>query len=280
MPKSFILRLIARGKSHCVGSLWAPCCRNAAMRRYKGSRKGLLALVNRQISRAEEKKESTQYSLNTPLPPSNNAGWVTSSIPICPYATGFNITQGVQQGQRVGNQIRTKKCWVKGIIHPNIQDAATNIQPLPISIRMILFKDKFNKSSQPSAVGIDLFQSGSTVLPPQNDLADMVLDLNRDRYQIYHDEKFKVGTSNFQGTGNIAGFQFFANNDFKYNCEFYVDCTKFLPKTITYNDASSSPMSDTLWMLFLPVWANGGQMAASQITCSMSWAASYQYTDA
>ena len=65
---------------------------------------------------------------------------------------------------------------------------------------MILFKDKFNKSSQPSAVGIDLFQSGSTVLPPQNDLADMVLDLNRDRYQIYHDEKFKVGTSNFQGT--------------------------------------------------------------------------------
>ena len=57
---------------------------------------------------------------------------------------------------------------------------------------MILFKDKFNKSSQPSAVGIDLFQSGSTVLPPQNDLADMVLDLNRDRYQIYHDEKFKL----------------------------------------------------------------------------------------
>ena len=111
---------------------------------------------------------------------------------------------------------------------------------------MILFKDKFNKSSQPSAVGIDLFQSGVYCFAPQNDLADMVLDLNRDRYQIYHDEKFKVGTSNFQGTGNIAGFQFFANNDFKYNCEFYVDCTKFLPKTITYNDASSSPMSDTL----------------------------------
>ena len=31
-------------------------------RRYKSNPKGLLALVNRQIGRSEEKKESTQYS--------------------------------------------------------------------------------------------------------------------------------------------------------------------------------------------------------------------------
>ena len=78
----------------------------------------LLWLIDRL---AERREKSLQYSLNTPYHPSNNAGWVTSSIPICPYAAGFNITQGVQQGQRVGNQIRTK-CWVKGIIHPSIQD--------------------------------------------------------------------------------------------------------------------------------------------------------------
>lgn len=242
--------------------------------------KGLVKTIEKVVSKNEEVKESSQYSLNTPLAPSNNAGWVASSIPICPYATGFVISQGAGQGQRIGNQIRTKKCWVKGIIHPNIQDPTTNIQPLPIQIRMILFKDKFNKSSQPSAVGIDLFQNGSTVLPPQNDLCDMILDINKDRYTVYHDETMKLGTSNFQGTGNLASFQFFANNDFNYNCQFSVDCTKFLPKTITYNDAGTSPMGDTLWMLLMPVWANGGQMASTQITCSMSWVAVYNYTDA
>lgn len=254
--------------------------RNATMRRYQGSRKGLLAMVNRQIAKTEEKKESCQYSLNTPLPVSVNSGWVTSSIPICPYATGFTISQGVGQGQRVGNQIRTKKCWVKGILHPTDYNATTNPQPLPFSVRMLIFKDKFNKSSQPSAVGIDLFQNGSTVLPPQNDLADMVLDINRDRYQVYHDEVLKVGFAGYGGSGALAIFQNFVNNDFSFNAEFNVDVTKFLPKTITYNDVSTSPMGDTLWMIFLPVAANGSQLLANNTGLTMSWSAVYQYTDA
>ena len=248
--------------------------------RKKAVKANLRSEIKRVISRQEEHKESCQYSLNTPLPPSNNVSWVTSSIPICPNAAGFQITQGVGQGQRVGNQIRTKKCWVKGVLHPTIYDAATNNQPLPFEVRMLLFKDKFNKSSQPSAVNLDLFQNGSSVLAPQNDLVDMILDLNRDRYTIYHDEILKVGTANSGGTGNLASFQYFANNDFSYNVKFHVDCTKFLPSVVTYNDTSTSPMSDSLWLIFLPVAANGSQLASNNTGLAMSWTAVYQYTDA
>ena len=187
------------------------------MRRYARrvpAKKGLVSLIKRVATSTEEKKESNQFSLNTPLPSFLNAGWTTSSIPICPFATGFIIPQGTGQGQRVGNQIRTQKCVVRGIIHPNAYDAVTNPQPIPIEIRMILFKDKFFRSGQPSAVALDLFQNGSTVLPPQNDLADMILDLNRDRYQIYHDQILKVGNADYSGSGTLLIFQSFTNNDF------------------------------------------------------------------
>ena len=39
-------------------------------------------------------------------------------------------------------------------------------------------------------------------------------------------------------------------------------------------------MSDTLWMIFLPVAANGSQLSANNTGLTMSWQASYEYTDA
>lgn len=254
-----------------------------AMRKYARrtpAKKSLVKLIKRVATSTEERKESNQFSLNTPLPNVTNAGWTTSSIPICPFATGFVIPQGVGQGQRVGNQIRTQKCMVRGILHPTIFDAATNPQPLPFEVRMLLFKDKFFRSGQPSAVAIDLFQNGSSVLPPQNDLVDMLLDVNRDRYQVYHDEILKVGYAGYEGSGTLPSFQSFTNNDFALNAKFSVDCTKFLPAVIDYNDGGTSPMSDTLWMIFLPVAANGSQLSANNSGLAMAWQATYEYTDA
>lgn len=254
--------------------------RLGTMRRYAPRSRSIVSLVKRSISRTEEKKESQLYSLNTPLPPSNNAGWTASSIQISPGTTGFSIPQGAGQGQRIGNQIRTKKAWVRGVLHILSYDVATNINPLPTEVRMFIFKDKFNRTGQPSAVALDLFQTGSTSIGPQNDLVDTILEFNKDRYQIYHEQVLKVGTAAYEGTGAIAAFQNFTNNDFSLNAKFEVDITKFLPTVVQYNDAGTQPMSDSLWMLFIPVQAGGGQFGASQISTSMSWTASYHYTDA
>ena len=134
-----------------------------AMRKYARrtpAKKSLVKLIKRVATSTEEKKESNQYSLNTPLPPSNNAGWTTSSIPICPFATGFIIPQGVGQGQRVGNQIRTQKCMVRGILHPTTFEATTNNQPLPYEVRMVLFKDKFFRSDSPRQSPSTCFRTG------------------------------------------------------------------------------------------------------------------------
>lgn len=249
-------------------------------RRYKSVPKAFKAMVNRAVNRTEEKKESNVYSLNTPLPSVANAGWTSSSISIAPSSTGFVIPQGTGQGNRIGNHIRTKRAYVKGILHQNTYDLTTNPIPLPLQVRMLIFKDKFNKSGQPSAVALDLFQTGSTSVGPQNDLVDQILDVNKDRYQVYHDEIMKVGFAAYNGTGTSAVFQSFANNDFQMNCKFEVDITKFIPKQIMYNDAGAAPMNDNLWMIFIPSQTVGGTVSANSTMLNMSWSATYEYTDA
>lgn len=242
--------------------------------------KAFKAVVENALARNEEKKETNLYSLNHPIVPINAAGWTASSICLSPSIAGYNIAQGTGQGQRVGNRIRVKKSWVKGIIHPSAYNASTNPNPAPYQIRMLIFKDKFAPTSQPAAVALDLFQSGSTSIPPQNDLADCILDINRDRYQVYHDEILKMGPAANQGSGTDVAFAQYMNNDFSFNCKFEVDVTKFLPKTIVFNDASLSAMTDSLWMIFLPCLANGGAIGASVNAITMSWTSVLNYTDA
>lgn len=238
------------------------------------------AKVKKVVERDMEHKESNVYSVNTPLPSTANAGWTASSISIAPSSTGFVIPQGTGQGNRIGNQITTKKAVVKGILHQNIYDAGTNGIPLPVQVRMLIFKDKFNKAGQPAAVSLDLFQTGSTSIGPTNDLVDMILEVNKDRYQVYHDEIMKLGFANYAGTGVNANFQSFANNDYSLNCEFSVDITKFIPKNIMYNDGGAAPMNDNLWMIFIPAQSVGGIIAANSTLLNMSWSAYYHYIDA
>lgn len=250
---------------------------------YKGrpkTSKNFAKAVRKVVERTEELKE-TQFNFQaTNLPPSNASSWTSSSMQISPGTSGFQIFQGPAQGERIGNQIRTRKAWVRGVMHIMPYDASVNSQPIPTEVRMLIFKDKFNRTSRPSAVAIDLFQQGSTSIGPQNDLVDMILDVNRDRYQVYHDQILKVGTSAYAGTGTLPSFQSFANNDFSLNAKFNVDITKFLPSVVQYNDNTSQPMSDSLWMIFLPVQAGGGQFGSTQVTTQMSWVAGYSYTDA
>lgn len=253
--------------------------RKAAYKRPRVSPK-LATAIKTVVSREEEHKESTLYSLNTPLPPVSNGGWTASSISIAPSSTGFVIPQGTGQGNRIGNQIRTRKAVVRGIINPTVYDGTTNTQPMPTQIRMLIFKDKFNKTGQPAAVALDLFNTGSTSVGPQNDLVDMILDVNTDRYTVYADRVLKVGNANYGGSGSLAIWQSMTNNDFSFNASFSVDITKFLPSVVTYNDSASAPMSDNLWMIFLPVQATGGATGATQIVNTLTWMATYNYTDA
>jgi len=265
-----------------AGGARSTSLRSGTMRRYKRSSKSVKDLVAKAVSRNQEKKESNVFAQNRNLYGSVNASWAASSIQLSPGTSpnGFSIPNGTGQGNRIGNRIRVEKAWVKGIIFPMPTNEVTNPSPVPLQIRMLIFKDKYRATAQPAAINLDLFQTGSTSIGPADNLVDMILDINRDRYQIYHDSVMKLGFAENAGTGGVVAQQYRTNNDFSYNCEFNIDITNFLPKNIVFNDAEVNPMSDGLWMQFLVVPANGTVAGNNAIFAQLHYSANIEYSDA
>jgi len=254
----------------------------APKRRYKVQKvsKPLRAAIAKVIAGNEEKKVNNYYSTGNSIQGVAGGGWAVSSIPICPNSVGFQIPQGTGQGQRIGNQIKVKKGILKVIWQANPYDLSTNPTPAPFQVRMLLFKDKLDAQAQPTNISTELFQSSSTSIGPLNDLVDMLLPINKDRYHVYYDRVVKVGPQFYTGTGSAPNFGNGSNNDFQLNPQVEVDFTKFLPSKIQFDDTSSNPTSDGLWMLMIPADVEGSTIPAGTIVGGYTYSAELHFTDA
>lgn len=87
----------------------------------------------------------------------------------------------------------------------------------------------------------------------------MISDVNRNQFQIFYDKVVKLGYATAEGTGNNAGQQYFANNDYKFNIMRKINITKMLAKTYGYNDSTTDPSSGrALFIWFFYANADGG----------------------
>jgi len=271
-----------RSRSSSRGSDLGYAGRGVPTRRYKTQKvsKPLKIAIERVITRNEEKKTNNFYSNGNSIQGVAGGGWSTSPIPICPNSTGFQIPQGTGQGQRIGNQIKVKKMILKVILQANPYNLTTNPTPQPFQCRMILMKDKLGPTSTPTNLTTELFNSSSTSIGPTNDLVDMLLPINKDRYQIYFDEVIKVGPQFYTGSGQNANYGSGSNNDFLLNPLIEVDCTKFIPSKVQFDDTSSNPTSHGLWLLFIPANSDGTAILSTTVVGGYTYSTELDFTDA
>lgn len=195
------------------------------------------------------------------------------------------IAQGTGQGQRIGNKIRTKRCWMRGTFTPLPYHNINNPAPTPIQIKMAIFYDKEDPNAQPLPfTNGDFFQNGNGTKTFQNDLADLWSPYNMDRYRILEEKSFKLGYSTTgSATGSSGGTttqSFYANNDFNLNANFSFDLTKYLPVNVTYNDGQTLPTSRGL---FCAIWyssASGGALGVGTQLTGVQYVVNYEYEDA
>ena len=198
------------------------------------------------------------------------------TISMIPYN---NIVQGVGQGQRIGNTIRTRRVEFNFSITPTPY-SSTNSQPVPQEIIMMFGKVKNSRAQQPiSSDFAHLWQAGSSNVGPYSTTLDLLQDVNKDYFTVYKVCKFKVGYATAQASGNSTANQFFANNDYKLNVTRRMNITKYCPKIVKFNDATAQPTNDGLWMW---AWAvNGDGSFTAQFTpAQMSYSLNYVYEDA
>lgn len=235
-------------------------------------RRGVSAPVKSYIKRTLhaniENKTHCKYSFGNPITSySQNPSLLVNSI--IPYAT---MTQGSHQGQRLGNEIRTRKAMFNYTIYANKYVAGTNPVPTPVEVLIFIGKVKNSKPLVPINTDFQkLFQEGSGSSAPQSNLTDCLMAVNKDWFQCYKIIRHKIGWS----FTNQYGYW---NNDYKINVIRKVDCTKFCPKILKFNDASSQPTNDGLYFWAMCVNADG--TLASQQPAFMDYVMDYTYEDA
>lgn len=241
--------------------------------------KQAIAKVVKSVVRGMAEKKFCRYNWQFSFGAYNTSSWTGNGLqPLTPYSTFTDIAQGAQQNQRIGNRIRTHRLIFNGYIQPTIYNGTTNPAPRPQEVMMVIFSTRDDSTTLTTALPGFLNNGGSSIAP-QGSLLDSIQPLNEDLYTIYHKRIFKVGFADYGGAGASTNAQNYANNDYKLVNRFYIDCTKWCPKTLKFNDADNTPTNRILYVAFLPMYYDGSAMGTALSTCQVNASWQYVFTD-
>jgi len=249
---------------------------------YKKRAMPLKKMIRKEIARNIENKTSQYYNYDVRLYAVGNASFPTDNVfPVGVDPTSLIIPPGTAQGNRIGNEIKTKKLMFKGTLSPRPYDSTFNAAPQPVQLKMWIFYDKTDPTALPNPQAAnDFFQNGNSSKGFQNDLVDMWSPVNADRYRILASKTFKLGAAFNTGLGSNGALQNSANNDFKYNCNFSFNLTKHYPQRVKFNDGTTVPTTRGLFCMCAYVNATGAPVVSSQYTVALQYMLDYQFEDA
>lgn len=258
--------------------------RKMARKVRRTKRVSIKKLVKAEIARNIEDKTAANFIniRNLYSSTSSAANFDANNVFSCAWGAGaVTIVQGTGQGARTGNQVKLKRMTVKGSIHPMAYNATSNPTPVPMYCRMILFRLRNDPTTAPAPIAAgDIFQYGNSSLALQDDLVDQWLSINRDKYAVMKDRKFKLGYSGTTGTGATAGASYFNNNDFKMLHNFSFNVTKHLPKITKFNDNNGTPETANLYCAVWYSSCDGTAIPANRICAAIQYVIEAKYEDA
>lgn len=233
----------------------------------------------RALTRAVETKNAETYNLGLNIYSSQNPLFPSGNqIVLGPNSGTMQIPQGVFNGYRIGNKITTKRLILKGTLHPLPFQTTTNPTPVPQQIRMLVYYDRSDPNVVPNPSS-DMFQNNNTNGGFLNQLSDLWRPYNTDKYRILLQRTFKLGFAYSEGSGSSPDYQGLSNNDFKLNCNFSIDLTKYYPKTVKFDENNLQPTTRGLFVLFYACAASGGATPAAVIPAAVEYMFRYTYTD-
>jgi len=248
--------------------------RKKSSRRNKMGSKSFAKKVKNIIVRTAETKTISANTNFTISPYNGSTPWLDINIGL--NTTNMVPSQGTGQGDRIGNKIRTKRAILTGYLHPYGWNLTNNPVPKPMEVKMVILSNKSSPQAYPNVA--NYFQRGDTSSGPAGTLSDIVSVPNRDVNVIYREKTYKLGHASETGNGFDDTQARQANNDFKMNCKFRVDITKYLPKTYTFNDTAVGFQERNVFMRFIMANADGSTSAALG-AATVWYQVDYKYTD-
>lgn len=237
----------------------------------------LKSYVKRIVSGTEEKKLAnidvayrsailgTGFNNNLGV---GNYGYTTAVTVIPPVAIGTS------NGNRVGNQISPKSCFLRGVIRalPISGTGGNNAWPNePFYVRIVIYKTKLNMDLN---INDTILDNGAGSEPFDGTLETLLLPYNKDKYVIGATRQFKLqappgtsGTLTNQNIGNIPVSKLFR-------------IKLPVPKKLTYVDTNPDP-SNARWFMAVGVVNTSGNIALNtDIRANITCESMMYYTDA
>lgn len=188
--------------------------------------------------------------------------------------------QNSGQGDRIGNSIKTRRLQFNFVLRPAPYNVTSNAVPVPQDVIIFFGKVKNSRPLQPISTDFSkMFQNGDSVQGFQSNTQDLIQDVNANWFTVYKTLRYKVAPSSINGLGVNTNYQYYNNNDYKFNIIKRMNLTKYCPKTIKFNDTISQPTNDGLWMWATCVNADGSG-ASSTIPLYMDYTVTLYYEDA
>lgn len=196
--------------------------------------------------------------------------------------TRLFVPQGVENGQRVGNRIQTKRLILRYTLNNSGYNATTNNLPFPQIVRMFFFKIKGNQTSPPAlgdlvGVNAQFFDAGQLASAFTGNLQDLNQVMNGDAYTYLTHRTHKIGyaENTQQPSTNYANG---ANNDYKMSVVSQIDLTKYIAKQIRYDDLGDC-LTPPIWCVVQTLNGNGTTPAITQLPIQLNCQLEYRYID-
>lgn len=245
----------------------APPRRSAPRRRMPAVSTAVKKYVKSTISRKSENKISESES---------SPDWVFSTQVTTPSfiepsvydfrSVFYSITQGVGQGQRVGNKISLKRMPYTFFLRNPKRDGT---QAAFTVCRLIIGKMKGELDDPTPGYWDTLIQDGNSSIPANNDMKSVYGKINKDLWDIKYDRRFMLRPppTTFP-TDTMPTSQIFK--------VVTLDIAKYLPKTISYNDAAQAPSNVGLYAFMICADATGATATSYTVDCPVEGWVEYE----
>lgn len=247
--------------------------RRPRARPYAKRTSSIARVVKKVLSRNLERKTWLSYNSNSNL--------ATASTTVAPAVSDLlpQILQGTGASQRIGNEVKITKAFIRGYVNLRPYDATLNPLPVPIYVKMWLVSYKL--TNQPSfttaALFSNFFQTNNSSVGFQANMLDTILEVNKEAWTVHKTKIVKIGTSSANSLNLPTNYAGYMDNS-PMSAPFYFEFAKHLDK-LKYDDTVNNLCTNrNLFIIYQAVNANGE--TSTYIPAEIHASKVIHYTDA
>jgi hypothetical protein len=230
------------------------------------------SLVRSAILSQTEVKQWSLYGANQGMQTGSSGAIYPFQLYIDPQ-----LTQGLGDGQRVGDEVNIRSGKAVMFINLLPYNATTNPNPCPFWVRvwLVSYKKQNTNSIASTDILTSFFRVPSTSLSFQANMLDMALEVNTESWTVHSDKLVRVGSTAPSSTGPVSSGSYFDTSASSVQLEFSLP----LKGPLKFNDSATTASNKNLWILAQTVPMNGVNNSP-YFSAECHYNISFDYTDA